>query len=83
MVSGLVQGVYYRANTQKQALALNLAGYAKNLSDGRVEIVARGEKNNIEKLIAWCHQGPSVAKVDKVEWQWVEPIFSAPGFEIC
>ena len=83
LVSGLVQGVYFRANTQKQALQLGLNGYAKNLADGRVEVLARGEQANIEKLIAWCHQGPSAARVSQVQVQWQSAGFQQPDFQIC
>lgn len=83
LVSGLVQGVYYRANTQKQALMLGISGYAKNLADGRVEIIAQGFKENIEQLIDWCRQGPSAAKVADVSWQWQEPGHNYHGFMVC
>ncbi len=83
MVSGLVQGVYFRANAQKQALALNLTGYAKNLPDGRVEIVAKGPAEQLENLIAWCHHGPRAARVSQVLWQWQAADFKGNGFEVC
>ena len=70
IISGLVQGVYYRAHTQQLSLNLGLVGYAKNLADGRVEVVAGGRKNNLKKLIEWCHHGPAAAQVDKVSWEW-------------
>ena len=69
IISGLVQGVYFRAHTRRQALNLGLIGYAKNLADGRVEVKAAGHKNNLEKLIAWCHQGPPAARVESVTWE--------------
>jgi acylphosphatase len=65
-VSGIVQGVFFRAHTRDEAIKLNLYGYVKNLPDGRVEIVATGEGNSINKLISWCHKGPSFAHVTKV-----------------
>lgn len=66
-VSGRVQGVFFRANTRKQALNLGLTGWAKNLRDGRVEAVFEGEDAAVEKAIAWCHQGSSHASVDTVD----------------
>ncbi len=65
-VSGIVQGVFFRAHTQTEAVKLNLYGYVKNLPDGRVEIVAEGEEDSIKKLVVWCHKGPSFARVTKV-----------------
>lgn len=65
-VRGRVQGVFYRASTREKALALGLSGYAKNLDDGRVEVVAVGAAPCIEKLERWLWQGPSGARVDEV-----------------
>jgi acylphosphatase len=69
LVSGKVQGVFYRASTAEQAKRLGLAGYAKNLPDGRVEVLACGEQSKVEELIAWLRQGPPSAKVSGVEVQ--------------
>ena len=66
-VSGLVQGVFYRANAQKEAQRLKVTGYIKNLSDGRVETVIEGEDLCVNKMIQWCEVGPKYARVDKVE----------------
>jgi acylphosphatase len=66
-VSGRVQGVYFRAFTKKQAKQLALNGWAKNLEDGRVEIVAEGNEAAIEKLIQWSQKGPMTARVDQIE----------------
>ena len=70
IISGKVQGVYFRASTQQKAKQLNITGHAKNLSDGTVEVIAIGERNNIQKLLSWLHQGPSLAKVDHVNWTY-------------
>jgi len=67
LVSGRVQGVYFRASTREHALALGLAGYARNLADGRVEVVAEGEVDALAQLEQWLHEGPSAARVDHVE----------------
>ncbi len=69
-VSGRVQGVFFRANTRKQALSLGLTGWVKNVRDGRVEAVVEGEESAVEKIIAWCHHGPSHASVDNVDVQY-------------
>ena len=65
-ISGIVQGVYFRHNTLKNALSLGLTGWVKNLSDGRVECVAEGEERALEKLCAWCAGGPYGASVESV-----------------
>lgn len=66
IVKGRVQGVYYRAYTQKQAVKLNLNGFARNLANGDVEIVAHGDRTAVQQLVAWCHKGPLLAKVSEV-----------------
>ena len=67
LVTGRVRGVYFRAFTQKKANQLSIKGYAKNLPDGRVEIIAEADAVTIEKFITWCHKGPITARVDQVE----------------
>ena len=66
LVSGRVQGVFYRASTREQAQALGLSGYAKNLPDGRVEVVASGEDSAIDALERWLWRGPVAAEVTQV-----------------
>jgi acylphosphatase len=66
-VSGRVQGVGFRYYTQRKARALGVAGYAKNLSDGRVEIVVRGSTPNVDALLAWLLDGPTNAVVNNIE----------------
>lgn len=66
LVSGLVQGVYFRASTRQRALALGLHGHARNLADGRVEVVACGELTALAELERWLHEGPPAARVDAV-----------------
>ncbi|MDR3446567.1 MULTISPECIES: acylphosphatase [unclassified Dyella] len=65
-VSGRVQGVFYRASAREQALMLGLSGYATNLQDGRVEVLAVGTPSSIDALERWLWKGPSVARVDQV-----------------
>jgi len=69
LVSGKVQGVFYRASTAERARASGITGYAKNLSDGRVEVLACGEETKVQELIDWLWQGPPAAKVQAVEVQ--------------
>ncbi|MFA0676090.1 acylphosphatase, partial [Vibrio sp. 10N.222.51.A6] len=66
VVSGVVQCVGFRYHTSRQAQALGISGYAKNLNDGRVEVLAVGEVLQLEKLHAWLNIGPSSATVDDV-----------------
>lgn len=67
LVSGKVQGVWFRAGTRDQALRLGLRGHACNLGDGRVEVLAMGEADAIEQLARWLQQGPPLARVEAVE----------------
>lgn len=74
-VYGRVQGVGFRYSTQQQATQLGLTGYARNLDDGSVEVVACGSQEQVDSLIDWLKQGgPKSAKVDRV---LTEP--KAPG----
>jgi acylphosphatase len=67
LVSGRVQGVYFRLFTQNKAKHFAIKGSVKNLPDGRVEIIAEAGSLAIEKFIKWCHKGPITARVDHVE----------------
>jgi acylphosphatase len=71
-VSGIVQGVYFRQGTLAKARSLDLRGFVRNLSDGRVEIVCEGEAEAIEGLITWCRKGPIGARVEGLDVQWIE-----------
>ena len=62
-IHGRVQGVYFRASTVALARILGVTGWVMNRSDGSVEVVAEGEKSEIDALIAWCRQGPPGAYV--------------------
>jgi acylphosphatase len=66
IVSGRVQGVFFRASAREQALGLGLSGHAKNLDDGRVEVLASGAADALEALERWLEQGPPAAKVEQV-----------------
>ena len=67
LVSGRVQGVFYRASTAERARELDVTGYAKNLADGRVEVLACGEEEAVRELCGWLRQGPPAALVSTVE----------------
>lgn len=66
IVSGRVQGVFFRASTREQAVALGVAGHATNRSDGRVEVLASGPADALDALERWLWQGPPAARVDAV-----------------
>ena len=68
-VSGKVQGVGFRDFTRAQARSLNLTGWVKNLPDGRVELVAEGNREQLKKLLEAVSKGPPAARVDKIEVQ--------------
>ena len=70
LVSGRVQGVYYRKFTVDHATELGLLGFASNLPDGRVKVVAEGKRADIEKLIGFLEEGPSYASVENIDVDW-------------
>lgn len=68
-VYGKVQGVWYRASTRQKAEELGLTGFVQNMPDGSVYIEAEGPKDRLDALVAWCHEGPPLARVARVEVQ--------------
>ena len=71
VITGIVQGVYFRAFVEQHAQALGLTGYVRNVThSGGVEVEAEGEKAKLEQLIEYLHQGPRAARVDNVDVQW-------------
>lgn len=81
LVGGKVQGVWFRASAREQAVRLGLRGYAKNLADGRVEVLAIGDDAALATLEKWLWQGPRLARVAKVEREDVDDPPIAFGFE--
>lgn len=77
-ISGRVQGVAFRYYTQQQAQKLGVTGWAHNLTDGRVEVLAYGESDAVNKLCLWLHKGPSSAHVVEVKCQ-TETDFNIPN----
>jgi acylphosphatase len=69
VVSGLVQGVWFRASTQEAAKKLGLLGWVRNLPEGTVEVIACGDKEKVLQLHAWIQKGPPRAKVDNVTYE--------------
>ena len=72
-VSGRVQGVFYRATCVRKAESLGLTGYARNLSDGRVEVLACGDPSAVGQFVAWLWEGSPASKVTAVDTAEVEP----------
>ncbi|KAA0011009.1 MAG: acylphosphatase [Thermoplasmata archaeon] len=72
-IRGKVQGVWFRAHTKEMADKLSLKGWVRNLPDGSVEAVFEGDENSIKEIISWCHHGPPLARVSKVEVKYEEP----------
>ena len=82
VVSGRVQGVWFRANTQRQALALGLTGWVCNLPDGRVEAIFEGEEEACAAMLAWCRTGTPPARVDELRQETITPSGTFTGFQI-
>ena len=73
VISGRVQGVYFRGTAEDEARSRALAGWVRNRRDGQVEAVFEGEQAAVEAVIAWCHRGPPAARVMNVMVTWEEP----------
>lgn len=81
-IKGRVQGVYYRAFTRDTATQLGLRGWVKNLSDGSVEALLEGYRDDIEKAISHCRSGPPGARVDHIDVKWEDYQGDLKGFQI-
>ena len=81
-VSGRVQGVFFRSETRYEAKRRNVAGWVRNTSDGRVEAVFEGEKEDVEKVIDFCRRGPSGARVMKIDIRWEDYIEEFKEFKV-
>jgi acylphosphatase len=81
-IIGQVQGVFYRASARAQARALGLTGYARNLDDGAVEVVAEGDEESLEQFVVWCHIGPPAARVTRVEVARAAATGEFAGFDV-
>lgn len=81
IVTGRVQGVFFRESTRRKALDLGLCGWVRNLPDQRVEWVAEGDIAGVQSLIDWCREGgPLMARVDRVEVFEPPETPLSPGF---
>lgn len=82
VISGRVQGVFYRASCQEVAIMHGLKGWARNLITGEVEVIVQGERDKIEKLIEWCKKGPPGANVSNIKVKWENVSEQYLSFEI-
>ncbi len=82
LVTGKVQGVFYRASALERAQSLNLTGWVANLPDGAVELVAEGPRYALEQLVEWCQVGPPAAEVEDVRVRWGTPLNEFRTFSI-
>jgi acylphosphatase len=81
-ITGRVQGAYFRASAQQEAAKLGLTGWVMNCADGSVAALAEGNRVELEKFIAWCHDGPPGARVAAVNVDWQTAVGEFAGFGI-
>jgi acylphosphatase len=81
-MSGMVQGVFFRSETQYEAKKRGVKGWVRNLPDGRVEAVFEGEEEKVKELINFCKHGPPGARVTSVEVRWENYTGEFKNFEI-
>ena len=82
VVTGYVQGVFFRETTRRRALAAGVSGWVRNRPDGSVEAVFEGEREDVERLVAFCEEGPRGARVDRVDVAAEEPE-RLDGFQVA
>lgn len=71
-IEGRVQGVWFRESTRREAESLGITGYARNMNDGSVEVLACGDSDALDRLAAWLKRGPPMAQVTGVDWKDVK-----------
>ena len=82
IITGRVQGVFFRVETQRAARQFGVTGWVRNKRDGSVEAAAEGTKTDVQSLIQWCHTGPPNARVDDVKISWQEHSGEFERFEV-
>ncbi len=82
VISGRVQGVFFRMETHRTAKQHHVNGWVKNKRDGTVEAVFEGDKGDVEAVLAWCKKGPPSSRVDQVKVDWEPYSGSFSGFDI-
>ena len=81
-VSGKVQGVFFREETREKAEQLGLAGWVRNLPDGRVEALFEGPSERVREMVGWCREGPFHAEVEDVDTEFEASEGDLEGFEV-
>ena len=82
VISGRVQGVFFRAETQRAVERFGVCGWVRNRRDGTVEAVFEGRQQDVDAALNWCWQGPPMARVDKVDVNWQDYSGEFEGFDI-
>jgi len=82
IISGRVQGVFYRMETKRAADKCNTLGWVRNRRDGTVEALFEGDKTQVDSTIEWCRKGPSLAQVGSVDVKWADYAGEFDRFEI-
>ncbi|MFO7984797.1 MAG: acylphosphatase [Desulfatiglandaceae bacterium] len=82
MISGRVQGVFFRAETRETAQSLDLSGWVRNTPDGRVEAVFEGNSDAVQKMVEWCKEGPPSARVEHVDVDYADYIGEFDSFSV-
>jgi len=80
-VTGRVQGVWFRDSCQDEARALGVRGFVRNRADGSVEAEFEGPEAAVERMVAWCHEGPPRARIDAVNTERIATV-GEPGFRV-
>jgi len=83
VIGGVVQGVGFRWSTRRQACALGLTGWVRNLANGSVEAVFEGEDADVRAMVDWCRDGPSSAVVRHVDVEWLEATGESDRFDLA
>lgn len=81
-IKGLVQGVFFRANTKEVAETHNVCGWVRNMPDGSLEAVLEGDSGAVNKVIEWCHKGPPGAMVEDLDISWLDYDAEYTDFEV-
>lgn len=82
VISGIVQGVFFRVETQQAAQKYGVNGWVRNRRDGTVEAVIEGERSRVESMLDWCRTGPPRAVVDNVAVEWEEHTGEMADFRV-
>ena len=83
IISGRVQGVFFRMETKREADRLGLTGWVRNRADRTVEAVFEGQRERVQEVLRWCERGPEFAVVHHVDVKWSEPTHEFRNFSIA